>query len=318
MKKVLITGITGFAGSFLAEHLSSRDDLEIHGTYLSDSSLENVSQIKDRINLVKIDLTDSERVNDLVTSIQPDQIYHLAALPSPADSHNDPVKFIHNNVDVQLNILESLKLNSLTNTRLLIVSSAEIYGAVSVEKLPIDENTEFRPNSPYSVSKATQDLLGLQYYLSYKLPIIRVRPFNHIGPRQSPSFVVSAFAKQIAEIEKGKKDSVIQVGNLDAERDFTDVRDMVRAYQIAMEQGTPGEVYNIGRGESFVIKDVLDKLIALSDVSMEVTEDPSRLRPSDVPHLVSNSEKIKKLGWKVTIDFEETLRNTLDYWRAIA
>lgn len=317
MKKVLITGITGFAGSFLSEHLSSFDDLKLFGTYLSESSTENISSIKDKLELVKIDLTDSDRVNELITSIKPDQIYHLAALPSPADSHQNPVKYIHNNVDVQLNILESIKSNDLLDTRTLIVSSAEIYGAVSSDQLPISENTQFRPNSPYSVSKATQDLLGLQYFLSYNLPIIRVRPFNHIGPRQSPAFVVSAFAKQIAEIEKNEVDPVIYVGNLDAKRDFTDVRDIVKAYRIAMENGKTGEVYNVGRGESFSIKSILDKLISLSSVEMRVEEDPSRLRPSDVPDLVSNSTKIKELGWDVTIDLEDTLQNTLDYWRAI-
>ena len=317
MKKVLITGITGFAGSFLAQHLTSLKNQEIYGTYLSESSLDNVAQLKDSLHLTKVDLTQANHVNDLVTSIHPDEIYHLAALPSPVDSHQNPAQYIHNNVDVQLNILESVKKNNLSSTRIIVVSSAEIYGAVPLDALPIDENTAFRPNSPYSVSKATQDLLGLQYYLSYNLPIIRIRPFNHIGPRQSPAFVVAAFAQQVAKIEKGMQEPKISVGNLEAKRDFTDVRDMVHAYQVIMEKGTPGDVYNIGSGRSVSIKEVLDTLISLSTTPMEVVQDIARLRPSDVPDLVCDTTKIANLGWEAHIPLEETLRNTLDYWRAI-
>ncbi len=317
MKKVLITGITGFAGSFLAEHLTSLGNQEIYGTYLSDSSLDNIAPHKESLHLTQVDLTDAQAVNDLLVTIKPDEIYHLAALPSPADSHQNPSRYIHNNVDVQLNILESVKKNSLSSARILIVSSAEIYGAVPLDALPIDELTAMRPNSPYSVSKATQDLLGLQYYLSYKLPIIRVRPFNHIGPRQSPAFVVAAFAQQVARIEKGMQEAKISVGNLQAKRDFTDVRDMVKAYQIVMERGIPGEVYNIGSGRSVSIQEVLDKLIALSNTPMEVVQDPARLRPSDVPDLVCDIAKIAELGWQSQVPLDETLKNTLDYWRAI-
>lgn len=317
MKKILITGITGFAGSFLAEYLVAKQDSNIYGTYLTEKSKETIASISDSLNLAQIDLTDSEAVDSLIRTIQPDEIYHLAALPSPADSHENPGKYIHNNVDVQLAILESLRKNKLTNTKTLIISSAEIYGVVSGDDLPIGEDTPFRPNSPYSVSKATQDLLGLQYYLSYKLPIIRVRPFNHIGPRQSPAFVVSAFAKQIAEIEKGTQEPVISVGNLEARRDFTDVHDMVRAYQTVMEYGQVGDVYNLGSGKSISIQEVLDQLIALSTIEMKVVVDPSRLRPSDVPELVCDTTKISQLGWKAETPIRQTIQSTLDYWRAI-
>ncbi|HRN95988.1 MAG TPA: GDP-mannose 4,6-dehydratase [Candidatus Levybacteria bacterium] len=316
MKKILITGVTGFAGSFLAEHLLSlhNEEQEIHGTYLSDSSLENVNSIKDQLSLVKIDLTDSASVDSLIESVKPHEVYHLAALPSPADSYEDPSKYIHNNVDVQLHLLEAIKKYS-SDTRIVIISSGEIYGQVDPDQLPLDENTPFRPTSPYSVSKATQDLLALQYYISYKLPIIRVRPFNHIGPRQSPAFVVASFAKQIAEIEKQDHESVIKVGNLSARRDFTDVRDTVRAYQIAMEKGIVGEVYNIGSGESVPIQKIVDTLITMSDKDLKIEVDQSRLRPSDIPDIVCDASKIQSLGWSTQISLEQTLEDTLAYWR---
>lgn len=316
MKKILITGITGFAGSFLAEHLASlgNSDIEIHGTYLTDSSLNNIQHITDKLSLVKIDLTDAVAVDEMIQSLLPDEVYHLAALPSPADSFADPSKYIHNNVDVQLHLLESLRKHS-PHTRVVIVSSGEIYGQVDPQQLPIDEGAPFRPTSPYSVSKATQDLLALQYYISYKMPIIRVRPFNHIGPRQSPAFVVASFAKQIAEIEKQDSGDTIKVGNLDARRDFTDVRDTVRAYTIVMEKGQPGDVYNIGRGESVSIKEVVDTLVSFSTKKLTTETDPARLRPSDIPDIVCNATKIQGLGWKTEISLKQTLEDTLQYWR---
>ncbi len=316
MKKVLITGITGFAGSFLAEELCKQGGYEIHGTYLNEKSLQNIAGIQDKLSLSRIDLTNNDAVSSYIATLAPDQIYHLAALPSPAESFKDPVLYIHNNVDIQLNILEAIRKNNLQHTRILIVSSAEVYGLVSPEDLPIDENTPFRPTSPYSVSKATQDLLGLQYYLAHNLKIIRVRPFNHIGPRQSPDFVVSAFAQQVAQMEKSEK-AVIRVGNLEAKRDFTDVRDMVKAYSVLMEKGIPGEVYNVGRGTSVTIKEILETLLSLSQKDCNVETDPARLRPSDIPNLVCDTQKIKELGWEAQIPLKQTLQDTLDYWRAI-
>lgn len=316
MKKILITGITGFAGSFLAEHLISQNDpdIEIHGTYLSQSSLENVASIQDKLSLVEIDLTDATAVSELIQKVMPHEVYHLAALPSPADSFADPSKYIHNNVDVQLHLLEAIR-KFTPDTRVLIVSSGEIYGQVDPAQLPLDENTPFRPTSPYSVSKATQDLLALQYYISYKMPIIRVRPFNHIGPRQSPAFVVASFAKQIAEIEKEGKGTALKVGNLEAKRDFTDVRDMVRAYTIVMEKGEPGEVYNIGKGSSVSIQDVVDTLFGLSTAEKKIEVDQSRLRPSDIPDIVCDAKKVRALGWSDEIALKQTLQDALEYWR---
>ncbi|MGH7203397.1 MAG: GDP-mannose 4,6-dehydratase, partial [Candidatus Levyibacteriota bacterium] len=183
---------------------------------------------------------------------------------------------------------------------------------------PVDENTPHRPANPYAVSKIAQDYLGFQYNLSYKLPIIRVRPFNHVGPGQAPTFVVSDFAKQIAEIEKGNREPVMRVGNLDAKRDFTDVRDMVRLYSLLIEKGEPGEVYNAGNGVSHSVQEVLDLLQSFSKMKITVQHDPAKMRPSDVPDIMCDRTKVTKAtGWKPQISFETTIKDTLDYWRGI-
>ena len=317
MKKVLITGITGFAGSYLAEHLLSLGGYDVSGTYLIDASLKSVGAIKDKLRLVKVDLSEEESVANLVKTTQPEVIFHLAALTSPADSFNNPSETITNNISLQVNLLEEIRKNNL-DPKILIVSSADIYGLVSQKDLPMDENTPMMPTNPYSVSKIAQDFLGYTYYTAYKLQIVRVRPFNHIGPKQSPHFVVSSFAKQIAEIEKDKRESVLRVGNLEAKRDFTDVRDMVEAYVLAIEKGKVGEVYNIGSGTSYKISDILDKLISMSSSKIRVEKDEDLIRPNDNPELICDASKFISLtGWKPKISIETTLRNTLDYWRNI-
>lgn len=318
MKKVFITGITGFAGSFLAEHLLSLGNFVIKGTYLTDESLSLIADIKEKIELVKLNLLDDRKVDLLIDKYKPDIVFHLAALTSPSDSFKNPAATITNNVSVQINLLEAIQKNKLLNTKILIVSSADVYGIVEKKDLPIDEETSFRPTNTYSVSKIAQDFLGLQYFLSYGLKIIRVRPFNHIGPKQSPNFVVSSFAKQIAEIEKGKIEPIIFVGNLSAKRDFTDVRDMVKAYVLAIEKCTVGEVYNIGSGVSYKISGILDKFLSLSKKHIRIQVDKSRFRPSDEQELTCNREKFTRVtGWKPTIPLETTLKDTLDYWRKI-
>lgn len=318
MKKVLITGITGFAGSYLAEHLLSLGEYEVSGTYLTESSIKNVSQIKDRINLISADLSKTENVFKIIGDTKPDVIFHLAALTSPAESFKNPVATLNNNISLQVNIFEAVRKFNLINTKILITSSADVYGRVAKEDLPIDEETPLMPTNPYSVSKIAQDFLGLSYFLAYKLQVIRVRPFNHIGPRQAPSFVVSAFAKQIAEIEKGKKEPVLSVGNLEAKRDFTDVRDMVKAYVLVVERGQVGDVYNIGSGISYKIADILNQLTSMSSAKIEIKNDPTLFRPSDDPELVCDNNKfVKVTNWKPEISLEKTLKETLDYWRNI-
>lgn len=313
MKKAFITGISGFAGSFLAELLLT-EGLEVHGTHIS-SDTKNIEHIKSRIQLHRVDLLEKEKIQKCISEVQPDMVYHLAALTSPAESFSSPETVVINNVTAQIHLLEALRLYANT-PRIMIISSAEVYGIVNSSDLPISESVELRPGSPYAVSKIAQDYLGLQYFLSYGMDIIRVRPFNHIGPRQSASFVVSSFAKQIAEAEKSKNGKEILVGNLDAKRDFTDVRDMVRAYLLLAQKGESGEVYNIGSGLSHKISDILGKLVSLSYEKIETKVDPSRMRPSDVPDIRSDNTKIKNLtNWEPTIPLDQTLKDTLDYWR---
>jgi len=314
MKKVFITGITGFAGSFLAEHIASQKDYEIFGSFLSDTNLENTASVKEKVSLRQIDLRDSQKLQDLIKEIRPDFVYHLAALTSPADSFKNPAGFINNNTEAEVNLLEAIRVAGIF-PKVLIASSAEVYGEVAAGNLPIDEDTPLRPATPYAVSKIAQDFLGLQYFISYKIPVIRVRPFNHIGPRQAPNFVVSSFSKRIVDIERGKE-SVMRVGNLMAKRDFTDVRDIVRGYLLLLEMGDPGDVYNIGSGRSYKISEILDKLLSMANKDIKTEIDKQLLRPIDVPELVCDNKKIfQKTSWKPEIPIEKTLADTLDYWR---
>ncbi|MBI4096418.1 MAG: GDP-mannose 4,6-dehydratase [Candidatus Levybacteria bacterium] len=316
MKKVLITGATGFAGSYLAQHLLLREKYSVSGTYLVEESLRNVDAIRKKLSLFRVDLSNEKKVSDIVKEVSPSVIFHLAALTSPADSFRNPTETLTSNISLQINLMEAVRKNNLLDTKILIVSSGEIHGIVKKEDLPIDEETPLRPTNPYSVSKIAQDFLGLTYFLAYKLKVIRVRPFNHIGPRQSPHFVVSSFAKQIAEIEKGKKDPCLHVGDLEAKRDFTDVRDMVNAYILAVEKGKDGEVYNIGSGVSYKILDILNRLLSMSFSKIKIIKDKSLLRPNDNPELVCDNGKFTRLtSWKPLIAIDKTLKNTLDYWR---
>jgi len=313
--KAFITGITGFAGSFLAENLVSKGAYEVSGTYLSESSLANLDSVKDKVKLHKVDLQDFEEVKKIIFEEKPDVIFHLVALASAAQSFKNPSEFINNNISAQINLLEAVRQAGI-KPKILIVSSAEVYGDVSTSDLPINEGVPIRPVNPYAVSKVAQDFMGLQYFLSYNIPVIRVRPFNHIGPRQSPAFVVARFAKAIAEIEKNDSESTLKVGNLEAKRDFTDVRDMVEAYAVLIEKGEAGEVYNAGSGRSIKIEEILNKLLALSDKKITVERDESLFRPIDVPDLVCDNSKIKQTtGWEPKVEIDQTLAATLDYWR---
>lgn len=317
-KNVLITGISGFAGSHLAEYLTNQENCHITGTYLEGKSLENLPSVKNTADLVKIDLTNEKQVFNLVADAKPDIIFHLAAQSSTADSFKNPKDTIVNNVVAQINMLEAVRSAKIPQARILIVSSADVYGRVPLKDLPIDEETNFVPMNPYAVSKIAQDFLGLQYFLSYNIHIVRVRPFNHIGPRQSPNFVIAAFAKKIAEIEKGQCEPVLYVGNLEAKRDFTDVRDMVKAYVDIIEKGEAGNVYNIGSGTAYKIAEMLDRLLAFAKVKIAVKLDKDLFRPSDTEELLCDNTKIQKTtAWKPTISLEKSLQDTLDYWRNI-
>lgn len=317
MKKIFITGISGFAGSFLADYFIAKEACEIFGTTLTTQT-GNLSTIQDKIHLLQVNLLDADLVADVIADVRPDVVFHLAALAAPSLSFKNPAETITNNVSAEVALFEAIKKSDLLGTKVLVTSSADVYGIVAPENLPVDENTPFNPANPYAVSKIAQDYLALQYYISYKLQIIRVRPFNHIGPRQAANFVVPDFAKQIAEIEVGIKEPVMHVGNLDAKRDFTDVRDMVRGYDLILEKGKTGDVYNIGSGVSHTIQEVLQTLLAFSSKKIQIEQDKNLMRPSDNPELVCNFAKMKNLtGWEPNIPFNQTLKDTLDYWRNI-
>ena len=320
MRKALITGISGFAGSFLAP-LLLEESFAVYGTHIM-GDVKSLDQIKKDLHLEKLNLLNKKDTEKYISKINPDVVFHLAALTSPSESFNDPAGIFTNNITAQINVLEAIRHANI-NPRILIVSSAEVYGVVSKEDLPLSESAPLKPGNPYAVSKIAQDYLGLQYYLSYKMDIVRVRPFNHVGPRQTPRFVISAFAKQIAEIEanlpagrQGKTTPVLKVGNLDSKKDFTDVRDMLKAYLALIEKGKSGEVYNAGSGKSHKIEEILDKLLSLSTVKIDIEIDPSRLHPNDVPDIYSDNSKIlEETGWKAEIPLEKTLKDTLDYFR---
>uniref|UniRef100_A0A7V3ZUG8 SDR family oxidoreductase n=1 Tax=candidate division WOR-3 bacterium TaxID=2052148 RepID=A0A7V3ZUG8_UNCW3 len=313
--KVLITGITGFVGSHLAEYLLSLKNCEIYGTYRWRSRMENISHIKEKLKLFECDLKDATAVYNLIKEIKPDMIFHLAAQSYVPMSWTAPSETIITNVISQINILEAVR-NLKMDTLIHIAGSSEEYGLVLRNEVPIKETNPLRPLSPYGVSKVAQDLLGFQYYKSYNLKIVRTRAFNHEGPRRGEVFVTSNFAKQIAEIEKGKREPVIYVGNLEAVRDFTDVRDVVRAYYLVLIKGRAGEVYNIASGKGYKIREVLDIYLRMSKVRVEIKVDPARLRPSDVELLIGDATKIKEeCGWQPQIPFEKTLEDLLNYWR---
>lgn len=313
--KVLITGITGFVGSHLAEYCLAKGDVEVFGSVRWRSRMENVEHILDKIKLIDCDLRDAGAVKHCLGDVKPDYIFHLAAQSFVPTSWKAPAETLVTNIVGQLNIFEAVRDLKLP-CRIQIAGSSEEYGLVHENEVPIKETNPFRPLSPYGVSKVGQDLLGYQYHMSYGMDVVRTRAFNHTGPRRGEVFVCSNFAKQIALIEKEKKEPVIEVGNLDAQRDFTDVRDMVGGYWLALEKGEPGEVYNIGSGKAIVIKDLLQMLLEMTDAQIEVRQDPQRMRPSDVQILLADSTKFRNLtGWEPKIPFEKTLEDLLNYWR---
>jgi GDP-4-dehydro-6-deoxy-D-mannose reductase len=313
---VLITGITGFAGSHLAEYiLAHHPDVQVHGIIRWRSRMDNVAGILGKVELHEADLKDIVSLKKVLAACRPERIFHLAAQSFVPTSWRLPAETFMINAVGQINLFEAA-LDLKLDPRIQIAGSSEEYGMVFPDEVPMKESNPLRPLSPYAVSKVAQDLLGYQYFKSYGLKVIRTRGFNHTGPRRGDVFVTSNFSKQVAEIEKGKREPVIHVGNLDAKRDFTDVRDMVRAYWLAAEKGEPGDVYNLGSGTAISMHELLEKLTALSRTKLRVQVDPDRLRPSDVQILLADSFKFRKLtGWAPTIPFEKTLSDLLDYWR---
>jgi GDP-4-dehydro-6-deoxy-D-mannose reductase len=313
--RILITGITGFVGSHLAEYALERG-AEVFGSIRWRSKMEHMERLSDRVTLIESDLRDLLSVRTVLEQAQPDYIIHLAAQSFVAASWKTPVETFYTNVVSQMNLFEGMRQLG-SSARFLVIGSSEEYGLVEPHELPIRETTPLRPLSPYAVSKVAQDLMGWQYFKSYAMHIVRARAFNHTGPRRGETFATSNFAKQIAEMEAGLREPVVQVGDLKPTRDFSDVRDIVRGYWLLLERGAPGEVYNLCSGLEWSIERVLNFLIGKSSLpQIEIRQDPARLRPSDVPVLRGSRQKIESaLGWRTTIPLEQTLTDLLEYWR---
>jgi GDP-4-dehydro-6-deoxy-D-mannose reductase len=340
--KVLITGITGFAGSHLAEYLLDREDVEVYGCCRWRSRLDNLEEIARRgklntkavegsltdevtaeefaqegvVNLIYGDLTDAASMRRLIRAVRPDRIFHLAAQSYVPASWNAPVETFQINAIGQINLFEAIREASIAPL-IHIAGSSEEYGLVSPHEVPMKETNPLRPLSPYAVSKVAQEKLAWQYFQSYGLRTVVTRGFNHTGPRRGEVFSSSTFAKQIARIEAGLQKPVIWVGDLETQRDWSDVRDIVRGYWLALEKGEPGEVYNIGSGVPRTIGKMLEMLLALSRVNVEIRPDSLRMRPSDVPVLWADCTKFReRTGWEPQIPFERTMEDLLNYWRA--
>ncbi len=319
--KALITGITGFVGSHLAEYiLDGFPDVEVAGLIRWRSPKDNVEGIIDRVKLYYGNLVDLPSLQSMLADFRPDVIFHLAAQSYVDFSFIAPVDTVESNVVGTCNLLEAvrkLKDAGALDPVIHICSSSEVYGQVRADEVPITEGNPLRPASPYAVSKVGEDMLALQYWLSWKIKTIRSRMFTHTGPRRGEVFVVSNFAKQVAAIEAGLAEPLVNVGNLDRVRTFSDVRDAVRAYWLLVHKCEPGEVYNIGGVETMTIREMLDKLLALSthkDIRAEL--DPARLRPSDVTLQIPCIDKFRNAtDWEPEIPFEKTLLDTLVFWR---
>ncbi|MBV9329059.1 MAG: GDP-mannose 4,6-dehydratase [Chloroflexi bacterium] len=340
--RVLITGITGMAGSFLAEYLvDHHPNVEVFGTFRWRSKLDNLQDLRrrgllnvldegqritdqvslarvaqrDRVTVIDCELQDASAVRGIVRAVQPDRVFHLAAQSFVPTSWTAPAATLTNNIVSELNMFEAIREARLDPV-IHIAGSSEEYGLVYPDEAPISESNPMRPLSPYAVSKVAQETLAIQYFRSYGMKCIVTRGFNHTGPRRGQVFATSSFAKQIAQIEAGLQDPVLQGGDLDSKRDWTDTRDMVRAYWLAAERGTPGEVYNVGRGTCMRVGEMLDILLSHTSAPISIEQDPSRMRPSDVRLLWANVDKFKKAtNWEPTIPFEKTMADLLEYWR---
>lgn len=313
--KSLIIGGAGFVGAYLIRHLSNDLGQDVVVTKMPHEEIKVDGVNMDDIQIVDLNILDKDAIVETFESVHPDYIFHLAAQSSVAVSWKNPALTIDVNVKGGVNVLEALRELEY-KPRVLLIGSGEEYGHILPEETPIKEGNVSRPGNIYAATKACQNMLGKIYADAYGLDVMMVRAFNHIGPNQTPIFVVADFCKQVAEIEAGKKEPVMKVGNLSAKRDFTDVRDVVRAYGLLMEKGQAGETYNIGSGHAIAIEDILKMIVANSNADISVEVDPAKLRPVDVPIIEADITKVSQAtGWKREIELEQTIRETLDYWR---
>ncbi len=316
--KVLITGITGMVGSHLAEYiLSNHPSVEVHGLLRWRSPIDNIRDFQSHLKLHQAELRDLHSLVRLIQKVKPERIFHLAAQSYVTTSFDAPADTLHTNVIGTTNLLDALRITQ-TDARIHICSSSEVYGQVKEDELPIRESNPFRPASPYAVSKVGEDMIALQYFLSYGIKTIRTRMFTHTGPRRGDVFAESAFAKQIAEIEAGLRPNPVRIGNPKSVRTFADVRDAVRAYWLLLEKCPPGEVYNIGGNRTMTIGDMLEMLKGMARCRIEHEIDPGLLRPSDVTLQIPDTTKFQAAtGWRPEIPLEKTLEDLLEYHRSI-
>lgn len=314
--RILITGITGMVGSHLADYvLANHPSVEVHGLVRWRSPMDNIRQVIDKVHVHCAELRDLNSLIALMKEVRPERIFHLAAQSYVTTSFTAPADTLHNNVIGTVNLLDAIRLCGI-DPLIHICSSSEVYGQVTKDEVPIKETNPFRPASPYAVSKTGEDMIALQYFLSYGLKTVRTRMFTHTGPRRGDVFAESAFARQIALIEAGKAKNPVHVGNIDSVRTFADVRDAVRAYWLLLEKCPAGEVYNIGGDETMTVGEMLGILKKLSSVRIEHVVDPALLRPSDVTLQIPDTSKFKKAtGWKPEIPVKKTLQDLLDYHR---
>jgi GDP-4-dehydro-6-deoxy-D-mannose reductase len=313
--RALVTGVSGFVGGHLAEHLVAQGDLVV-GLSASGRWPAELAHLGKTVRIEPFDLVerDEDELTELVRRKQPEVIYHLAAQSNPQGSLADPRGTWTINLVGSLNLLEAVK-SSGQKPRVILVGSGVSYGNPAPEFIPVREDCPLRPNNPYAASKASVDLLGIQHHLAYGTDVVMVRPFNHAGPRQSSRYVLAALALQVAEVESGRRDS-LDVGNLDVVRDFTDVRDVVRAYRLLAQDGTPGEVYNLGSGRGTKIADALEHLRSLANGPVSVRVDAGRVRAVDQPLLVADPTKLRDaVGWAPSFTIEQTLADMLEYCR---
>ena len=310
MKKVLIIGAAGFVGKYLIRYLKTMGEYKVAATKLSNENIE-VSDV----DLYNVDITQRDDMVSLLYSIRPDYIFHLAAQSSVSVAWKNPGLTVDVNIKGAINVLDAVR-ELYYKPRILLIGSGEEYGHILEGETPIKEYNRIRPGNIYAATKACQNMIGGIYANAYDMQVLMVRAFNHIGPEQSSIFVVSDFCRQVAEIEKGLKEPVMYVGNLSAQRDFTDVRDVVRAYTLLIEKGKPGETYNVGSGHAYEIREILDKIISLSTVEIKVEIDQNKIRPVDVPIIEADVTKLMNTtGWKKEIPLEQTIEETLNYWR---
>lgn len=315
--RVLITGVGGFAAGHLLEHLDRHHPgLEVWGLDLPGVGGAAVSALRRRGTHLEGDLLDPAVAMRAVEAVAPGTVLHLAAASSVAGSWSDPGSVFRSNALGQLNLLEAVRA-AARGARVVVASSAEVYGRVDPARLPVTEEQPLAPVSPYGLSKAAQDLIAAQYHAGHGLAVIRLRLFNHTGPRQPSRFVCSSLARQVAEAEAGLRPPRVEVGDLDPVRDFTDVRDVARAWWLAAASGVPGAAYNVCSGKGASVRRLLELLLARSAVTVEVSTDPSLLRAADIPALLGSHDRLRRdTGWRPEIPLEQTLADLLDWWRA--